>query len=54
MDRRALFFLIGAVLAAALYPAAPTDLHWVPIAVSVTYLLLSLLSALDAWGKHRD
>ena len=54
MDRRALFFLVGALVAAALYPLAPADLRWVAGAVSVTYLVLSAMSALDAWSRKRD
>ena len=54
IDRRAAFFFIAALACASLYPLAPTDLRWVPVGVSVTYLVLALLSALDAWSAGRD
>ncbi|HEX7166555.1 MAG TPA: hypothetical protein VF230_06210 [Acidimicrobiales bacterium] len=53
MDRRALFFLVAAVAAAVLYPFAPTDLRWVSVGVSITYFVLALLAALDAWSRNR-
>ncbi len=50
MDRRSLFFAIGAVVALALYPLAPTDLHRVPLAVAVGYAVLSIV----CWLDHRS
>jgi hypothetical protein len=53
MGRRALFFLIAAVVCVALVPLSVPDLRWVPIAVSVTYVVLALLAALDEISRAR-
>jgi hypothetical protein len=53
MDRRSVFFLLAAVAAAALVPVSEADLRWVPIAVSVTYVVLATLSYLDHIGRAR-
>ena len=57
MDRRALFFLIAALAAGAMYPLAPVDLRWVSLGVASTYVVLAVLAALDGWSRkryHRD
>jgi hypothetical protein len=53
IDRRSVFFLIAAVAAAALVPVSEAGLRWVPIAVSVTYVVLAVLSYLDYAGRAR-
>ncbi len=51
VDRRAVFFLIAAVLAFLLTPVADPEHRWVAIATGSTYLVLSLLTALDGLSK---
>ena len=53
MDRRALFFLVAAAAAGAMYPLAPADLRWVSVAVAATYVVLAVLAALDGWSRKR-
>jgi hypothetical protein len=48
MDRRALFFLLAAVVSALLVLLTDPPLRWVPEALSATYVLLALASYLDA------
>ena len=52
-DRRSLFFLVSAVLCAALIPVSDAELRWVPQAVAVTYAVLALLSYLDWRSRTR-
>jgi hypothetical protein len=47
MDRRALFFLVAALVSLALVPAADTGHRWVVWATATAYLVLAVLSALD-------
>lgn len=51
MDRRALFFLIAAVLAGALTFVVEDDLRYVPRLVAVLYVVLAAASWLD-WRSH--
>jgi hypothetical protein len=53
MDRRALFFATGALVATLLYPLAPPDYRWVTLAVAAVYALLAAAFALDAWSRDR-
>jgi len=53
MDRRAIFFLGAAVLAAALIPATDEELRWVPIWVAGIYVALAAASWLDWRSNHR-
>ena len=53
MDRRALFFLYAAVACVMLTPIADEKLRWVPVTLAAVYLVLSGLSLLDAWSRHR-
>lgn len=48
MDRRAVFFAVAALLAVVLTPLASDSLRWVPIVVSVTYVVLAAASYADA------
>jgi hypothetical protein len=49
MDRRALFFLGAAIVAAVLVPVTEPDLRWVPVFLAVVYVLLALAS----WADRR-
>ena len=53
MDRRAIFFLGAAVVCAVLIPATESELRWVPIAMSIAYTILAVLSLLDARSRHQ-
>lgn len=65
MDRRALVFTIFAVVCFALYPLADKydgasgwawgdkGWAWVPVILGVVYLVLALLSLLDAHSKNQ-
>lgn len=54
MDRRALFFLAAALVCALL--SIPTDAHlrWVPETMTIAYVVLAGLSALDYQARRRD
>ncbi len=52
MDRRALFFLAVAAIAALLVPVTDEPLQYVPKVVSITYFVLSAASYLD-WRTTR-
>ena len=59
MDRRAIFFLMAAVVAGLLIPLVPDDLahpavQYVGPILVVAYLLLALLSLLDHVSRRRD
>ena len=49
MDRRALFFLGAAIVPAILIPVSEADYRWVPIFLTVVYMLLALAS----WADRR-
>jgi hypothetical protein len=49
MDRRAVFFFVAAIVCAILIPVTEAGQRWVPIFLSVTYLLLSVAS----WADRR-
>lgn len=65
MDRRALVFAIFALVCFALYPLADkydgadgwqwgdAGWAWVPVVLGGVYVVLALLSALDAWSKSK-
>jgi len=65
MDRRARVFTLMALVCFALYPLADeydgadgwrwgdTGWAWVPAVLGVTYLVLALLSALDARSRRK-
>ena len=53
-DRRLWFFLVAAVVSAALIPPTPAHLRWVPMAISCAYAVLALLVALDLWSRRRQ
>ena len=53
MDRRALFLLGAAVVCAVLTPVTESEHQWVPLALSIVYVLLALASWADARGRGR-
>ena len=53
IDRRALFFLGAAVVCAILIPVAESEQRWVPISLSIVYVLLALASWADNRGRRR-
>ena len=50
MDRRAVFFAGAALVCALLIPVTESDYRWVPVALTVVYLLL----ALGSWADRRS
>ena len=53
MDRRAVFFLGAAIVCAVLIPITGSEQRWVPISLSIVYVLLSLASWADARSRRR-
>jgi membrane protein implicated in regulation of membrane protease activity len=53
IDRRVAFFLAAAAVALALAPVAPGEFVDLCIGVSVTYVVLAILSALDRYSRRR-
>ena len=53
-DRRALVFVIFAVVCFALIPLAEAKHRWVPEVTGIVYVVLALASALDAWSRSRS
>ena len=54
VERRAVFFLVAAVLAFALIPVADPEHRWVAMATGTTYVVLAVLAALDGWSRSKD
>ena len=54
MDRRAIVFLIFAVVCAVLAPLAEPEHRWVAELLGVVYVVLAAASALDAWSRSRS
>ena len=52
MDRRAVFFLMAAVVCFLLIWPTPEDLRWVPLWLGVTYVVLSGLSFADFLSRR--
>jgi hypothetical protein len=53
MDRRAVLFLVAAVVCAILIPVTEPDQRWVPITLSIVYTLLSVASWADFRSRRR-
>jgi hypothetical protein len=53
VDRRAIFFLGAAVVCAAVITPTEAHLRWVPMALTVIYVLLALASYLDWRSNNR-
>ena len=54
MDRRALFFLVAALVCGLLSIPTGADLRWVPETMTIAYIVLAGLSALDYQARRRD
>jgi hypothetical protein len=54
MDRRALFFVVAALICFALAPLCDVEYRWVAVVTGGVYIALAILSALDHWSKQRD
>jgi hypothetical protein len=52
MDR-IVFFLVAAVVCAALYPASDPKFRWVASGTALVYVVLALLTALDLLSRRR-
>ena len=52
MDRRALFFLAAAAVAALLIPLTDDELRYVPQVVGILYVVLAVASYLD-WRTNQ-
>lgn len=53
MARRTMLFAVSALLAAAMIPVAEDDMRYVPIAVTVVYLLLFAVSGIESRAHRR-
>ena len=58
MDRRAVFFLMAALVAGGLIAAVPDDtahpyVAWIGPVLAIAYAVLAVLSWLDHWGRTR-
>ena len=53
-DRRAIFFTIAAVVCALLIPVIEPEHRWVTELTAITYVVLAIASALDAWSRGRS
>jgi xanthine/uracil permease len=53
VTRRVAFFAVAALLCFALVPVLDAKFQWVPRAVALLYAVLTLLAALDAFGRRR-
>ena len=54
VDRRAVFFLVAAVIAYALTPVADPDHRWVAMATGTAYVVLAVLAFLDGWSRGKE
>jgi hypothetical protein len=52
MDRRAAFFLLAAVVAAILAPITEAEHRWVPVGLSIIYVVLAVASWADRRGRR--
>jgi hypothetical protein len=50
---RTRLFFVGAVLAALMIPVADENVVFVPWIVSITYVVMFILSALEDWDRRR-
>lgn len=59
IDKRAVFFLVSALVTVVMIPLLPEDpkhvwLHRTPIVLAGALVLLAALSWLDHWSRHRE
>lgn len=53
MDRRAIFFLVAALVCGLLSIPTDAELRWVPETMTITYTILAGLSLLDYQARRR-
>jgi hypothetical protein len=53
ISRRSRFFVIAAVVCAALVPAADAELRYVPTVLAITYAILAIASQLDQRSRQQ-
>ncbi|MET0628377.1 MAG: hypothetical protein ABW033_07965 [Acidimicrobiia bacterium] len=53
MHRRAIFFLVAALVCALLVPATPSGIRWFSVMLAAVYLVLAAASWLDSWSRDR-
>jgi len=53
MGRRTILFAVSAALAAAMIPVAEDDMRYVPIAVTIAYLVLFVISGMESLAHRR-
>ena len=53
-DRRAIVFVVFAVVCVALVPLADPEHRWVAWTTAVAYVVLAVLSALDHWSRSKS
>ncbi len=53
MDRRALVFLVMAVLSGLLVPVTPSGLEYVGVILCIWFLVLAAATAVDRWDRMR-
>ena len=53
MHRRAVFFLVAALVCALLVPATPSGIRWFSVMLAGVYLVLAGASWLDSWSRDR-
>lgn len=53
MGRRTILFAVSAILAAAMIPLSDDDLRYVPVVVTITYLVLFVISGLESLAHRR-
>jgi hypothetical protein len=53
VDRRAVFFLVAALVCVVLTPLAASEHRWVSLTTAATYVVLAGLSALDHRSRSR-
>ena len=54
IGRRAVFFLLAALVCLGLIPFSASGLRWVPEVVAIVYVVLAVLSALDSISRARE
>jgi hypothetical protein len=52
--QRSVVFVVFAAACFALLPVAEAQFRWVCVTTGVTYIVLALASALDAWSRARQ
>jgi uncharacterized membrane protein YqjE len=53
-DRRAVVFVVFALVCVALVPLADPEHRWVAWTTAAAYVVLAVLSAIDHWSRSRS